>query len=108
MIPKVPNYPIKTILTLFNSTLYQFIFVKKFGVIKILKSHIEQLPLPEIDNCEHIRIGKLVDELIKRDLPIEDCKTLYKKVDDEVMNLFSLEEQDKNHIYNEVSISYQF
>ena len=105
LIPTISNYPIKTILALFNSTLYQFIFEKKFGAIKVLKSHIEQLPLPDINKREHIRFEKLVDELLKKDLGMEDRKSLYKKLDDEVMGLFALDEREKKRIYNEVSVS---
>jgi len=105
LIPTISNYPIKTILALFNSTLYQFIFEKKFGAIKVLKSHIEQLPLPDINKKEHIRFEKLVDELLKKDLGMEERKSVYKKLDDEVMNLFFLEKQEKNHIYDGVNVS---
>lgn len=104
LIPTLTNYPIKTILALFNSTLYQFIFEKKFGTIKVLKSHIEQLPLPEINDSEHIRIKNLVDKLLIKDLSIEERKKLYKELDEEVMNLFPLNAQDKEKIYNDVSV----
>lgn len=102
LIPTIPNYPIKTILALFNSTLYQFIFEKKFGAIKVLKSHIEQLPLPDINKEKHIKFERLVDELLKKDLDIQERRSLYKKLDDEVMNLFSFDEQEKKQICNGV------
>lgn len=105
LIPTISNYPIKTILALFNSTLYQFIFEKKFGAIKVLKSHIEQLPLPDITESEHIRIEMLVNALLNKDQNMEDRKRMYKNLDDEVMNLFSLDEQERNHVYNVVNVS---
>ncbi len=105
LIPTISNYPIKTILALFNSTLYQFIFEKKFGAIKVLKGHIEQLPLPDINKREHIKFEMLVDELLKKDLGMEERKSLYRKLDDKVMNLFSLDEQEKDRIYNGVNAS---
>lgn len=105
LIPTISNYPIKTILALFNSTLYQFIFEKKFGAIKVLKSHIEQLPLPDINKREHIKFEMLVDELLKKDLGMEERKSLYRKLDNEVMNLFFLDEQEKDRIYNGVNVS---
>jgi type I restriction-modification system DNA methylase subunit len=46
MIPKIEGYPIKVILALFNSPIYQFLFQKKFSALKVLRSHIEELPLP--------------------------------------------------------------
>ena len=105
LIPTISNYPIKTILALFNSTLYQFIFEKKFGAIKVLKSHIEQLPLPDISKREHMRFEQLVGELLKKDLGIEERKSLYKKLNDEVMSLFFLDEQEKKRIYDRVNVS---
>lgn len=105
LIPTISNYPIRTILALFNSTLYQFIFEKKFNAIKVLKSHIEQLPLPDINKEQHIRLEKLVDKLLNEELGMDERKSLYKKLDDEVMNLFSLNDQEKDRIYNEVNVS---
>jgi uncharacterized protein YlzI (FlbEa/FlbD family) len=46
VIPRVENYPAKVILALFNSSVYQFLFRKKFSSIKVLRSHLEELPLP--------------------------------------------------------------
>ncbi len=46
LIPRAECYPVKAVLALFNSSLYQFIFQKKFSSIKVLRGHLEQLPLP--------------------------------------------------------------
>ena len=105
LIPTISNYPIRTILALFNSTLYQFIFQKKFNAIKVLKSHIEQLPLPDIKKEQHIRLEKLVDKLLNEELGMDERKSLFKKLDYEVMNLFSLNDKEKDRIYNEVNLS---
>jgi len=51
-IPKV-DYPIETIVCLFNSKLYSFIYRKMFHSKKVLRSHIESLPLPIIDDNLH-------------------------------------------------------
>ncbi|MBE7413034.1 MAG: hypothetical protein L6Q54_03610 [Leptospiraceae bacterium] len=53
-IPKI-DYPIETIVCLFNSKLYSFIYRKMFHSKKILRSHIESLPLPIIENNQHIK-----------------------------------------------------
>lgn len=52
-IPKI-DYPIETIVSLFNSKLYSFIYRKMFHSKKVLRSHIESLPLPIIDDNLHI------------------------------------------------------
>ncbi|MCK5296825.1 MAG: N-6 DNA methylase, partial [Alphaproteobacteria bacterium] len=50
LIPKIEGYPIKVILALLNSKLYQFVFAKKFSTHKILKGDLEKLPLPLFAN----------------------------------------------------------
>lgn len=64
LIPKIDKYPIKFILGLFNSSLYQYIFQKKFNSIKVLRSHIEALPLPNWYGKEVSKITSLVDDIL--------------------------------------------
>ena len=48
VIPDKGLPPAKVIMALFNSILFQFIFQKKFSSVKVLKSHVEELPIPEL------------------------------------------------------------
>ncbi len=64
LIPKIDKYPIKFILGLFNSSLYQYIFQKKFSSIKVLRSYIEALPLPDWHEKEISKITSLVDDIL--------------------------------------------
>lgn len=91
VIPKISDYPIKIIVALFNSSLYQFIFQKKFSSIKVLRSHIEQMPLPLWDKKTFSKIIKLVNEAIKD-------KDNFKKLDDYIMDKFILSPKEKNYI----------
>jgi len=63
IIPKL-DYPIKVIVALFNSELYQTIFQKKFNSIKVLKSHIQDLPLPILSYQTYKFIEQSVDNII--------------------------------------------
>ncbi len=63
VIPRL-DYPIKVIVALFNSELYQQIFQKKFNSIKVLKSHIQDLPLPILDENIYRDIESLFDKVI--------------------------------------------
>ncbi len=94
LIPEIPNYPIKVIATLFNSSLYQFLFQKKFSSIKILRSHIEDLPLPLWDQKTFSKITKLVDKVIQNHSP-------FQKLDNYIINKFLFSEKEKNYINNE-------
>jgi len=53
------DYPWETIVSLFNSSLYAILYRKKFASKKILRSHIESMPLPILSSQEHAEIGEL-------------------------------------------------
>ena len=91
VIPKIPDYPIKVVAALLNSFLYRFIFQKKFSSIKVLRSHIEQMPLPLWDEKTFSEIIKLVDENIKD-------KNNFEKLDNYIMDKFNLSSKEKNYI----------
>lgn len=52
------------IAALFNSELYQYIFQKKFNSIKVLKSHIQEMPLPILSTKNYEIIEQLFDEVV--------------------------------------------
>jgi len=87
VIPKIPNYPIKVIASLLNSSLYQLIFQKKFSSIKVLRSHIEQMPLPLWNKEIFDYIIKLVDETIKNNEKFEI-------LDDYIMKMYNLSPEE--------------
>src|SRR3989338_8342523 len=91
IIPRISNYPIKVIAALFNSSLYQFIFQKKFSSIKILRSHIEQMPLPLWDKKIFEEIIEMVDSTIKD-------KTIFEKLDNYIMDKYTLTSKEKNYL----------
>ncbi len=91
LIPEIPDYPIKVIASLFNSSLYQFLFQKRFFSIKVLRSHIEDLPLPLWDKRAFSKIIKLADRVIQD-------QNEFQKLDSYIINQFSLLEKEKNYI----------
>lgn len=105
LIPKVEDYPIKTILALFNSSLYQLLYQKKFGAIKILKGDIEQLPLPIIDKKKHKEIEQLVNKLLDNTELTEKRKAMYTELDDYIMDLFKLEKDEKDYVRKSIRVS---
>lgn len=105
LIPKIENYPIKTILALLNSSLYQFLYQKKFGAIKILKGDIEQLPLPILDTKRHKEIEKMVNNLLDNTEETHIRKRAYDELDDYIMKLFTLTEAEKEHVSKSIKVS---
>ncbi len=95
LIPKIDYYPIKVIAGLFNSSLYQFLFQKKFSTIKVLRSHIETLPLPLWDKKTFTKIVRLVDQVIQN-------KKSFQVLDDYIISKFSFSEKQKTYIKTEI------
>ena len=95
LIPEIPNYPIKVIAGLFNSSLYQFLFQKKFSSIKVLRSHIEDLPLPLWDEKTFSKITKLVDGIMQN-------QSNFQELDSYITNRFSFSEKEKDYIMKEI------
>jgi predicted RNA methylase len=96
LIPRREHYPIKAVLALFNSSLYQFMFQKKFSSIKVLRSHLEHLPLPLWDNSKMERLVSLADGVLDRRVTPEE-------VDEFVMNTFGLTEGEQMHVLKSIS-----
>ncbi|OGY93071.1 MAG: hypothetical protein A3H70_05535 [Candidatus Komeilibacteria bacterium RIFCSPLOWO2_02_FULL_48_11] len=98
VIPKIPNYPIKAVAALFNSSVCQFIFQKKFSSIKVLRSHIEQMPLPLWSEKNLNDIVELADDIIKN-------KTNFEKLDNYIMEKYALSPKEISYIKNFICIS---
>lgn len=90
MIPELQGYTPELITGLFNSDLYQFIFQKKFSSVKVLRSHIEELPLPLLDAEEKKRLEEAVVSA-ERSGDIS-------AVNETVYGIFGLTEKEKSYI----------
>ena len=102
LIPEIPNLEIKYILAVLNSRCAQFYFKKQFNSVKVLRSHIEQIPIPKIEKSEQRKIIELVDDIIKtsNNNIITD---LYEKLDTLIANLYHINTEEYNIIKSSVS-----
>ena len=91
VIPQIENYPIKVILALFNSSLYQFLFQKKFSSIKVLRSHIEELPLPLWRVEVFSKITAMVNTAMK-------SQKNFNEIDHYIMDKFGCSQKEKIYI----------
>ena len=65
LIPQLPGLDIKYVLAILNSSVAQFYYSKMFGSVKVLRSHLEQIPIPVADKMSQRDIIKAVDQLIE-------------------------------------------
>ena len=98
LIPKIKELDIKYVLAVLNSSVAQFIFKKEFNSFKVLRSHIESIPIPLISKSKQKEIIMLVNPLIKG-LDEEEAIDTYKKLDQKIYELFNINKNQQDIIY---------
>ena len=64
LIPEVEGMSIKTVLAFLNSSLFNFLYVKQFNDLKILKGNLSTLPFPKITAEQDKQFSVLVDHAL--------------------------------------------
>lgn len=67
LIPEIEGMNIKTVLAFLNSSLFNFLYVKRFGDLKILKGNLSALPFPQITAEQDQQLTALVDHALSGD-----------------------------------------
>ena len=93
VIPHIENLDIKYILGILNSRITQFIYQKEFSSIKVLRSHLEQLPIPMVAKNQQEQVIELVNLLLTATNDRELLST-YNTLDELVADLFGLNEKE--------------
>ena len=108
LIPDISELDIMCVLALLNSRILQFYFWHSFNSCKVLRSHLEALPLPEISDDEQAVIRALVlrltnmdnlqpestpyleKQVLSTDTDSKDREALYDELDLHIANLYGL------------------
>lgn len=98
LIPHIPGLSVKYILAVLNSSVAQFFFEKKFRSVKVLRSHLEQIPIPMANEETQEEIVKLVDILMISNEFSQEYKETYKFLDHKIAKLFSLTQEEYKQI----------
>ncbi len=107
LIPRLPNIKIKYVLAILNSRVAQFIYKKDFNSTKVLRSHIEAIPIPCVSEDIQDNIIILTDKLISV-LDIKDAKIAYDELDTLVSSLFQLNDTETEIIKKAIGNNYKF
>ena len=103
LIPQLEGYPMKAIAALFNSALYQFIFKRKYFTHKVLRSHIENLPLPLLDTGQLNSLSAYYDKLNLASYDDELFLKRYEEFNRFVFGLFDISPEESELIYKRIS-----
>lgn len=99
VIPQIEELDMKYVLAVLNSRIAQFIFIKEFNSVKILRNHIESIPIPALNSDSQREIIELADKLISfNNVTSDEAKALYDEIDDKISEIFALSEKEKEII----------
>lgn len=96
VIPMVPGLSIKYILAILNSSVAAYWTSKKFNSVKLLRSHIEKIPIPFVEENVQKSIEKKVDRIMQSE---DDISGLYWELDDDIASLYHLSDENKGIIH---------
>ena len=65
LIPDIEGMSVKTVLAFLNSSLFNFLYVKRFNDLKILRGNLSTLPFPKITPETNKQLTALVDDALK-------------------------------------------
>ena len=93
LIPEIPDLDIKYIMAVLNSRCMQFYFRKQFNSVKVLRSHIEALPIPLVPMLTQKDITSIVDNILVSN-DSEETKRLYDELDAQITTLFDITSEE--------------
>ncbi|MCE5180778.1 MAG: N-6 DNA methylase [Betaproteobacteria bacterium] len=95
LVPCIPNISIKVALAYLNSSVFQYVFKKKFSTHKVLRGDMEKLPFPIITKYVHDKIEGMVELIL-------EGSGVHEEVDEFIFSTFHLSSEDAALIRNEV------
>ncbi len=89
IVPRIKNVHIKYILAILNSAVVQFFMQKTYNSVKILKSHLESIPMPLIKLEQQADIINIVNTILDTDSP-QYLAEKHALLDEKIMQLYGL------------------
>lgn len=93
LIPEIDGLEIKYVLAVLNSRAAQFYFQKNFCSVKVLRSHVEQIPIPVIGKEKQEGIIRIVDKLIVSGAD-EDAAEYFEALDVKIAEIFGFSKKE--------------
>ncbi len=89
LIPEIPEMSMKYVMAVLNAGAAQFYFKKQFNSVKVLRSHLEQIPIPVVEKEAQDEIVAIVDSILEAtDAP--SVVDLYDELDRKVAGFYGI------------------
>ncbi len=95
LIPEIPGLAMKYILAVLNSSVAAFFCQQSFNSVKVLRSHLEAIPIPAVADKVQQEITDMVDRIME---PGAKAGMLYEELDDCIMKLYGLSAKNRDII----------
>jgi type I restriction-modification system DNA methylase subunit len=87
LIPKIPTMSIKVVMAFLNSSVFQFLFTKKFATHKVLRGDLEKMPFPILTPEIHDQIESKVNQILEKEMDNSEINAL-------IYEIFCLTEEE--------------
>jgi len=94
LIPDIDGMSTKTVLAFLNSSLFNFLYTKRFNDLKILKGNLCTLPFPKVTAEQDRQFTELVDKVLGGDTSSQE------EIDKMIFGLYELDNDDIDLILN--------
>lgn len=115
VIPRIPDLDIRYVMAVLNSRVAQYIYEKRYHAVKVLRSHIESIPVPVADEETQRSIISRAEEIITESSVSSGMQTdktgkgnlqrhrLYDEIDDIVRKLYAVTDDEYEFIKQTLS-----
>lgn len=94
LIPDIDGMSMKTVLAFLNSSLFNFLYTKRFNDLKILKGNLCTLPFPKVTAEQDLQFTELVDKVLGGDTSSQE------EIDKMIFGLYELDNDEIDLILN--------
>ncbi len=99
LIPRIPGLNMKYILLLLNSRIARYIYQKKFKATKVLRSHLESIPLVIPTSEQQEKFLELADRLLDSHISSSEEDEIRNDVDLRLAPMYGLDEKEMDMLF---------
>jgi hypothetical protein len=98
VIPCLDDYPVRAVEALFNTRLYAYIFFHHCHSVKVLRAHLERLPLPLWPLAQLNELARMAEALSSAGMSEAKRGRLLAELEDEVMGGYDLSLRERERV----------
>ncbi len=95
LIPEIPGLEMKYVMAVLNSSAAAFFCQQNYNSVKVLRSHLETIPIPVVKGKAQLEVIAMVDRIME---PAAKVGMLYDELDDYLMKLYGLSAKHRDMI----------